>query len=88
MIDLGMDHALYAKLLKRKGDLPEVKENLNKAIEIYKDCRADGWLKMAEEVLAKIKQEGTEGMNVNPVSGAGNAVVYQATVIQRLLRSQ
>ena len=54
MIDLGMDHALYAKLLKRKGDLPEVKENLNKAIEIYKDCRADGWLKMAEEVLAKI----------------------------------
>lgn len=32
MWDLGKSHALYAELLKRKGNLPGAKENLNKAI--------------------------------------------------------
>jgi hypothetical protein len=39
-------------LFKRKGDKPKAKENLNKAIEIYKECGADGWMKKAEEELA------------------------------------
>ena len=51
---LGMDHASYAELLKQKGDLPGAKENLQKAIEIYKECGADGWLEKAEEELAKM----------------------------------
>ena len=28
------------------------KENLNKAIEIYKECGADGWVEKAEKELA------------------------------------
>jgi len=52
MFELGMDYASYAELLKRKGDLSQAKENLNTAIEIYKECGADGWVKRAQEALA------------------------------------
>ena len=45
---LGRGYALYAKLFKRKGDLSKAKENLNKAIEILKECGADGWVKKYE----------------------------------------
>jgi class 3 adenylate cyclase/tetratricopeptide (TPR) repeat protein len=56
MGDLGMAHALYAELLKRKGDLPGAKEKLNQAIEIYRECGADGWLKKAQDDLAAIEK--------------------------------
>jgi tetratricopeptide (TPR) repeat protein len=49
---LGWDYALYAELLKRKGDQSKAKENLNKAIEIYKECGADGGVEKAEKELA------------------------------------
>jgi len=42
MFDLGKNHALYAELLKRKGDLSGAKENLNTAMEILKECGSDG----------------------------------------------
>jgi tetratricopeptide (TPR) repeat protein len=45
---LGRDYALYAELFKRKGNQPKAKENLNKAIEILKECGADGWVKKYE----------------------------------------
>ena len=48
---LGRDYALYAELLKRKGDQSSAKENLSKAIEIFKECGADGWMRKAEEEL-------------------------------------
>jgi len=54
MFELGMAHSLYAELLKRKGDLSQAKENLNTAIEILKECGADGWVKRAQEALANI----------------------------------
>lgn len=54
MFELGRAHLLYAELLKRKGDLAEAKENLNTAIEIYRECGVDGWVKKAEEALAYI----------------------------------
>jgi len=54
MLHLGWDYSSYAELLKRKGDLPGAKEKLNKAIEIYKECGADGWLKKAQEALAEM----------------------------------
>jgi class 3 adenylate cyclase/tetratricopeptide (TPR) repeat protein len=54
MLDLGMAYTLYAELLKRIGELPQAKENLNKSIGIYKECGADGWLKRAEETLADL----------------------------------
>ena len=45
MWNLARDYALYADLFKRKGDLPKSKENLSKAIKIFTECGADGWVK-------------------------------------------
>ncbi|PQP35458.1 hypothetical protein C6A37_02405 [Desulfobacteraceae bacterium SEEP-SAG9] len=49
---LAKDYFLYADLFKRKGDLPKAKENLKKAIEIFKECGADGWVERYEKELA------------------------------------
>ena len=51
---LGLDYSLYAELHKRKGDQRKTKESLNKAIEIFKECGADGWVKKYEKELAAI----------------------------------
>jgi tetratricopeptide (TPR) repeat protein len=48
---LALDFAQYAELCKRKGDLAMAKEKLNKAIEIFKECGADGWVKRYEEAM-------------------------------------
>ena len=56
MMYLGLDYALYAELLKRKGDLVGAKEKLDRAIEIYRECGADGWLKKAQEDLAELQK--------------------------------
>ena len=52
--NLGRDHTVYAELLKRKGDQKKARENLNKAIDIFKECGADGWVKKAGEELAEL----------------------------------
>ena len=52
LLHAGWDYALYAELFKRKDDLSKAKENLTKAIDIYKECGADGWLERAEKELA------------------------------------
>ncbi|MGD8228864.1 MAG: hypothetical protein PVH82_13640 [Desulfobacteraceae bacterium] len=49
---LGRDYAVYAELFERKENQSKAKENLSKAIEIFKDCGADGWVKKYEEELA------------------------------------
>jgi class 3 adenylate cyclase/tetratricopeptide (TPR) repeat protein len=49
--NLGKDYAHYAELFKRKGDQPKAREKLNKAIEIFKECGADGWVKKTEDEL-------------------------------------
>jgi class 3 adenylate cyclase/tetratricopeptide (TPR) repeat protein len=54
MFRLGKDYALYADLFKRKGDRPKARENLGKAIEILKECGADGWVEKYEKELAKL----------------------------------
>jgi class 3 adenylate cyclase/tetratricopeptide (TPR) repeat protein len=54
MWSLGGDYALYARLLKRKGDPPKAKENLAKAIDIFKECGANGWVKKYEEEMASL----------------------------------
>jgi len=54
MFHLGRDHAVYADLFRRQGDRAAAKEQLGKAIDIYKECGADGWVKKAEEELAKM----------------------------------
>ena len=52
---VGKDYALYADLFKRKGDRSKAQENLGKAIEIFKKCGADGWVKKYEEQMAKLR---------------------------------
>jgi tetratricopeptide (TPR) repeat protein len=52
--NLGKDYALYGELFKRKGNQPKAKENLNKAIEIFNECGADGWVEKYEKELAKL----------------------------------
>jgi len=39
-------------MFRRKGDQSKAKENLNKAIEIFKKCGADGWVEKYEKELA------------------------------------
>jgi DNA modification methylase len=54
MWSLGGDCALYAELLSRKGDKSKAKENLAEAIDILKECGADGWVKKYEQELASL----------------------------------
>ena len=54
MFHLGKDYALYAELFKRKGDRLKARENLGKAIEIFKECGADGWVEKYEKELATL----------------------------------
>ena len=54
MWHLGQAYALYAELFKRKGDQSNAKEKLGKAIEILKECGADGWVKKYEKELAAL----------------------------------
>jgi class 3 adenylate cyclase/tetratricopeptide (TPR) repeat protein len=54
MWNLGRDYALYAELFKRKGEQSKAKENLNKAIEILRECGAEGWVVKYEKELAAI----------------------------------
>jgi hypothetical protein len=41
---LGNDYALYAEWFKRKGERLNAQQNVGKAIEILKECGADGWV--------------------------------------------
>jgi len=52
MLNLGKDYALWADLFKRKGDRLKAQENLGKAIEIFKECGADGWVEKYEKEIA------------------------------------
>ncbi len=54
MFHLGNDYALYADLFSRKGDRLKAQENLGKAIEILKECGADGWVEKYEKELAQL----------------------------------
>ncbi len=54
MWNLARDYALYADLFKRKGDLSKAQENVTKAIEIFEECGADGWVDKYEKELAEL----------------------------------
>ena len=51
MWSLGRDYAFYAELLVRKGDQTKAEAALKKAIKIYKECGADGWVEKYEKEL-------------------------------------
>ncbi|MBC8461731.1 MAG: hypothetical protein H8D67_27480 [Deltaproteobacteria bacterium] len=54
---MGMDYwlartyAVYAELSKKERDQSKAKENLINAIEILKECGADGWVEKYEREL-------------------------------------
>ena len=52
---LGCDHALYADLFQRKGDRPKARENLNRAIDLFKACGTDGWVQKYEKELSALQ---------------------------------
>jgi tetratricopeptide (TPR) repeat protein len=54
MWQLAQDYALYAEFYLRKGNLSKAKENMNKAIEIFKECSADGWVERYQKELASL----------------------------------
>ena len=54
LFDLAMDLAVAGELYKRRGERSKAKENLNKAIEIFKECGADGWVEKYEKELAAL----------------------------------
>jgi tetratricopeptide (TPR) repeat protein len=49
---LGQDYADYAGLFKRKNDYSKAREYFSKAIEIFQECGADGWVEKYEKELA------------------------------------
>jgi tetratricopeptide (TPR) repeat protein len=52
--NLARDHALYAEFFKTKGDTPKAKEQLTKAIDIFRECGADGWVTRTERELVSL----------------------------------
>ena len=51
---LGQAHASYAELFRRKGERPKAREHIGKAIEIMKECGADGWVEKYEKELDEL----------------------------------
>ncbi len=51
---LANDHVLYADWFKKKGDIQGAKEQLTKAIDIFRECGADGWVTRTEKTLVEI----------------------------------
>ena len=49
---LGRDYVLYYELLRRKENRSEAIKCLKKAINIFKDCGADGWREKYKKKLA------------------------------------
>jgi len=52
--NLGMDYACYARLLRRKGNKSKTREMLNNAIDVFRECGADGWVEKYEKELAQL----------------------------------
>jgi len=51
---LAEDYALYAEFHKQKGNQLKAKETLGKAVDIFKECGADGWVKKYEKEFSKL----------------------------------
>ena len=52
---LGRDYALYAEWFKRNGNRSNARENLERAIEIMKECGAEGWVEKYEKELTALQ---------------------------------
>ncbi|MBW1815666.1 MAG: hypothetical protein JRJ60_00745 [Deltaproteobacteria bacterium] len=52
--NLGLDHALYGEFFKRQSDRTRAQEELGKAVEVLRECGADGWVEKYEKELAAL----------------------------------
>jgi tetratricopeptide (TPR) repeat protein len=52
--NLGQDYAVYSEVCRIKGDVPMARAHLMRAIEIFRECGADGWVKKYEKELAAL----------------------------------
>ena len=52
---LATSHVLYANWYKKRGDNTGAKEQFTKAIDIFKECGADGWVTRTEKSLAELQ---------------------------------
>ncbi|MGZ3580283.1 MAG: adenylate/guanylate cyclase domain-containing protein [Syntrophales bacterium] len=48
------DYAFYANYFRQKGDPKGAKEQLTKAIDLFKECGADGWVKRTKKSLMEL----------------------------------
>jgi len=51
---LANDYVSYAQFHRQKGNKPRTKENYERAIEIFKECGADGWVTIHEKELSEL----------------------------------
>ena len=51
---LGQSHHLYSEFYQKQDNLPQAREQVNKAIDIMKECGADGWVERYEKELADL----------------------------------
>jgi tetratricopeptide (TPR) repeat protein len=52
--NIGKDYALYADWFKKKSDIQGAKEQLTKAIDLFRECGADGWVTRMEKASAEL----------------------------------
>ena len=51
---LASDYALYADWFSKKGDASMAKENFQKAIDIFTESGADGWVSRTQKSLLEL----------------------------------
>jgi len=51
MFHLGRDYIVYSQILEKKNEPSNAKNSLIKAINIFKECKADGWVERYKKEL-------------------------------------
>ncbi len=54
LFELGRDYLVCAAISRRKGEEAKAIESLKKAVKIFDECGADGWVKKYEKELASV----------------------------------
>jgi tetratricopeptide (TPR) repeat protein len=52
--NLAKDYGTYSVILKKHGEKEQAAEKLGKAIDIFKECGADGWVEKYEKKMAEL----------------------------------
>ena len=54
LFELGRDYSFLYTILRRRGKESQAQENLQRAMGIFKECGAVGWVEKYEEELASL----------------------------------